>query len=402
MSRDTDVMIVGAGLAGATAATLLARSGFSVVLIDRHREYPACFKAEKIEADQAELLRRMRMFGSLEPTLGVIREVTTVRRGEVSHRELEQYGGYYHAIANQVRSQLPTEVEFRLGRVTDLSTGTTQQSVTLSDGTVLTARLLVLASGSTARLGEHLGIGRRMISEKHSLSFGFSITRVDDAPFDFDSINYYSEDIDAQVGYVTLFAFPNDEMRANLFTFWDPKDPRVKDMIQQPERELERLFPRLASFSGAFRVTTKVSTGVIDLYEPLGHRQAGVALVGDSYQGACPSTGTGLSKVLTDVDVLCNECIPRWLATPGMGAEKINEYYDSAVKRASDRFSLGAAFHSREVALASTRFNRLQRTRAWIRTVRYVRNSRLLSPLSTTLYDRVLAVRGRTRDRTGR
>ncbi len=60
MSRDADVVIVGAGLAGTTAATLLAKSGFSVLLIDRHLEYPACFKAEKVEADQAELLRKIR------------------------------------------------------------------------------------------------------------------------------------------------------------------------------------------------------------------------------------------------------------------------------------------------------------------------------------------------------
>ncbi len=123
-----------------------------------------------------------------------------------------------------------------------------------------------------------------------------------------------------------------------------------------------------------------------------------MALVGDSYQSACPSTGTGLSKVLTDVDVLCNVCVPLWMATPGMGVEKINEYYDNATERAGDSFSLGAALHSREVALGSTRFNRLQQTPAWVRTVRYVKGSRLLAPLGTTVYDRVLAFRGRRRD----
>jgi 2-polyprenyl-6-methoxyphenol hydroxylase-like FAD-dependent oxidoreductase len=402
MSHDADVLIIGAGLAGATTATLLARSGVEVMLIDRHAECPACFKAEKVEPDQAELLRTFGMFDTLRPTLGAIDEVKTVRRGEVSQRTVEQYGGYYHDIVNHVRRGLPADVDPRIGRVTKLSTSATRQSVTLSDGTVLTARLLVLASGATGQLGAQLGLQRRMISEHHSLSFGFSIARIDDQPFDFDSINVYSQDPQARVGYVTLFAFPDGEMRANLFTYWDPQDPRVKEMLRQPKMELERLFPELAAHVGAFRVTTKVSTGVRDLYDSVGHRQAGVVLIGDSYQGACPSTGSGLSKVLTDVDVLCHDCIPRWLATPEMGVEKIDEFYDSPAKRASDRFALGAALHGREVALGSTRFSRLQQTGAWRRAVRFVKHSSVLEPVGLFLYDRTLSIRGRTRDGPGR
>jgi 2-polyprenyl-6-methoxyphenol hydroxylase-like FAD-dependent oxidoreductase len=402
MSQSADVVIVGAGLAGATAATLFARSGVSVILIDRHPSYPVCFKAEKIEADQAELLRKFGMFQELRPSLGQIAEIITVRRGKVSHRQAEQYGGAYHDIVNEVRSRVPAEVEFRLGRVVELSAGPERQSITLSDGATLSARLLVLASGTGESLAEQLGIGREMLSEGHSVSFGFSIARVDGQPFDFESINYYSEDPTQRVGYVTLFLFPHGEMRANLFTFWDPRSAQVRDMIQQPERELERLFPELASFIGAYRVTTKVSTGVNDLFHAVGQRKAGVVLVGDVYQGACPSTGTGLSKVLTDVDVLCNDCAPRWLASPGMGSEKIAQFYDSPVKRASDRFALDSAFHSRETALVSTRFNRLQRSRAWINAAGFVSNSPILRPVGVTLYERLMAVRARMRERVGR
>lgn len=401
MSLDADVVVLGAGLAGATAATLLVRSGATVVLIDRHREYPACFKAEKIEADQAELLRSFGMFEALKHSLSEIDDIVTVRRGEVSHRGDEQYGAPYHDIVNQVCSSMPPEVDVRLGRATQLITGESRQSVSLSDGTVVTGRLLVLASGPNSQLGEQIGIRRKMISENHSVSFGFSIARVDEKRFDFESVNYYSDDPADRVGYVTLFAFPGGEMRANLFTFWDPKAPAVKEMIQRPASELERLFPGLSSFIGPFRVTTKVATGVNHLYETVGHRQPGVVLIGDSYQGACPSTGTGLSKVLTDVSVLCNDCVPRWLATTDMGVEKIDEFYDSDVKRASDRFALEAAFHSRETALVSTRFNRLQQTRAWANAVRLVKRSRVLEPLATTLYNRVLSVRARMRGEVG-
>ena len=53
----SDVVIIGGGIAGATAAAVLARQGIRVVLVDRWETYPECFKAEKIESDQAILLR---------------------------------------------------------------------------------------------------------------------------------------------------------------------------------------------------------------------------------------------------------------------------------------------------------------------------------------------------------
>ena len=54
-----------------------------------------------------------------------------------------------------------------------------------------------------------------------------------------------------------------------------------------------------------------------------GYLQAGLVLLGDAFQSVCPTTGTGLSKVLTDVDVFCHDCVPDWLATSGMGIEKL-------------------------------------------------------------------------------
>lgn len=51
VSDIADVVIVGAGLAGASAAAVLARKGVRVMLIDSRHTYPTCFKAEKIEPD---------------------------------------------------------------------------------------------------------------------------------------------------------------------------------------------------------------------------------------------------------------------------------------------------------------------------------------------------------------
>ena len=69
--------------------------------------------------------------------------------------------------------------------------------------------------------------------------------------------------------------------------------------------------------------------------------------MGDACQSVCPATGTGLGKVLTDVDVLCRTHIPTWLETPGMRAEKIASYYNDARKIACDGSSLRDAEYRR-------------------------------------------------------
>ena len=56
--RQTDIAIVGGGLAGSTAAAMLGRAGIAAVLIDPHQVYPKDFRCEKLDASQIELLRK--------------------------------------------------------------------------------------------------------------------------------------------------------------------------------------------------------------------------------------------------------------------------------------------------------------------------------------------------------
>ncbi len=94
--------------------------------------------------------------------------------------------------------------------------------------------------------------------------------------------------------------------------------------------------PGLRKLTGDFEVTDFVKIRPVDLYVTTGHRQAGIVLVGDAFATSCPAAGTGCNKVFTDVERLCNVHIPRWLATRGMGEDKIAAFYDDAVKTACD------------------------------------------------------------------
>jgi hypothetical protein len=57
--RFSDIAIVGGGFAGALAALVLARDGWSVTVIDPHESFPPLFRADKIDANQLDLLGRL-------------------------------------------------------------------------------------------------------------------------------------------------------------------------------------------------------------------------------------------------------------------------------------------------------------------------------------------------------
>jgi hypothetical protein len=85
----------------------------------------------------------------------------------------------------------------------------------------------------------------------------------------------------------------------------------------------------------------------------------------------CPATGFGLSKALTDVDALANDCVPRWLSSSGMGEEKIAEFYRAPTKVATDRRAITNALHQRRLAIDPSFPWRFRRARTfgamWLR-----------------------------------
>jgi len=225
-------------------------------------------------------------------------------------------------------------VEYRRARVEHITNSGHVQRVKLSGGEEVTSRLVVLASGVSSDLLADLGLRRRLVQKDQSLALGFDVAASQAQTFDFESINYYSVCPSTRIRLLTLFKI-RKTMRANLFVYRSASDPWVREFMLEPERMLRRHLPKLTRVTGEFRVTGKVDCGRVDLYRVDGNPQPGVVLIGDAFEGTCPSTGLGLGKVLTDVDVL-SKCVPCWLATPGMGAEKLATFYNHPRKLASD------------------------------------------------------------------
>jgi 2-polyprenyl-6-methoxyphenol hydroxylase-like FAD-dependent oxidoreductase len=141
-------------------------------------------------------------------------------------------------------------------------------------------------------------------------------------------------------------------MRANLFAYREVDDPWLREMRQKPVETMNAALPRLRRITGEYSACAgDVKIRPADLYVSTGYRQPGVVLVGDAFATTCPVTGTGTDKVFTDVAQLCNVHIPAWLATEGMGEDKIASFYDDPVKQACDAWSMAKAFSFRKVTI---------------------------------------------------
>jgi 2-polyprenyl-6-methoxyphenol hydroxylase-like FAD-dependent oxidoreductase len=109
--------------------------------------------------------------------------------------------------------------------------------------------------------------------------------------------------------------------------------------------------PKLRQTAGEFRVTGAVKVRPMDLYATENVHQHGIALVGDAFATACPTSGTGASKAIVDVERLCNVHVPQWLATAGMSVEKVAAFYADPEKTRSDVHSMKASLFAKRIAI---------------------------------------------------
>jgi 2-polyprenyl-6-methoxyphenol hydroxylase-like FAD-dependent oxidoreductase len=344
---DAAVAIVGAGLAGTLAASVLGRKGIQVLLVDARPAVPPVFKAEKIEPDQIALLRKL---GVSERDLSHAKRIREIRSYFGSHlfrvTPTEEYGISYRELVMDVRAALPAAVRFVQARAAAIANGPDVQRLRLADGRELTARLAILACGLNGEIPQSLGIQRQWVNKPQSVALAFTIAPANGRPFAFDSATCYPTSTAMGIDYVTFFRM-GDGMRANLFAFPTGDDAWVREFVREPVASMRKCFPGLERAIGGYRVMGGVETSLVNLYKTNHKSMDGVALIGDASQNACPSTGSGVTKVLTDVGLLCGECVPRWLATDGMGSGKLAEFYGDARKRAVDEQSMADAMYRR-------------------------------------------------------
>jgi 2-polyprenyl-6-methoxyphenol hydroxylase-like FAD-dependent oxidoreductase len=349
--QDIDVVIAGGGLAGSLAAAMLGRAGIRSTVIDPHPVYPPDFRCEKLDGPQMRTLELTGMAEAVRRASTADRECWVARFGRVvEKRPGDQRGIMYDTLVNTLRAEVSGSAGFVQAKVTEITTGPERQTVKTSTGAEISARLVVVATGLNVGIREKLGITRDIVSPGHSISIGFDAVPADPRGFPFPALTYFAESPADRMAYITLFPI-GSAMRANLFGYRHLHDPWLKQLRDAPRETLYAMWPGLRPLMGEFTVPEFVKIRPVDLYVTEGCRQPGVVLVGDAFATSCPAAGTGARKVLVDVERLCNVHIPRWLATPGMGEQKIAAFYDDPVKQASDAYSTEKAYGLRSFSI---------------------------------------------------
>lgn len=348
---DTEIAIVGGGLSGTLAAVLLGRQGYHVTLIDRYPVFPREFRVEKIAGDQVEKLRRIGLLDAVAAASTPFDEIVNIRKGRMLDRTYARhYGIFYDDLVGAMRAELPETVRFLSGRVAAIEAGADRQRVSIAGEGTVTARLLVLATGMGDILRRDVGIGRRFVHRRQSMTFGFNVRPVGANAFSHPALTCYGDRVAAGIDYLSLFP-AGGVTRANLFVFREPNDPWIKALRERPRETLIEALPGLMKNFGDFEVMDRVSSWLTDITVAENCRRDGVVLIGDAYQTSCPAAGTGVSRLLTDVEQLCRVHVPQWMTSPGMASAKISGFYDDPVKKAMDEHGLGLANFRRSLTI---------------------------------------------------
>lgn len=338
-SIDADVVIVGAGFCGAVSAYNLTQQGIKTILVEQTAIYPDAFRAEKIEPNQADALRRLSLLDCRLPSKPALGDTLNYRDGELTNFDtIEQYGMNYADTVNNIRKNLQDDVEFINSKVLEINLSEDIQTVITAEREIK-SRLIIIATGGRENLINKVGISRRYQPTLKSLSFAFNIEPNDSEQFKFNGFNYFLTGASDGMDYVTIFKI-GDIMRVNVFTQWDTKSPQTKKFKTNPKVEMSHYFPDLIDQIGDYNVVSKVQAFPTVFYRLKDTSKPGVVIVGDDFQSVCPATGTGLDKVTTDVERLCHHYVPNWLKSSGMSASKISQYYDDSEKRLCDNSSL--------------------------------------------------------------
>jgi 2-polyprenyl-6-methoxyphenol hydroxylase-like FAD-dependent oxidoreductase len=342
--QETEIAIVGGGLAGSLAAVMLGRAGHAVTLIDPFERCRPDFRCEKLEEAHVDTLRRAGVLDEVLPVALRYENIWVARCGRLAEiKPIVEYGIEYSALVNRLRQLIPRDVAYVHSRVSEVVVTPERQTLTLTSGEQISAHIVIGANGVMADL-----VGaKREISRCHSVSIGFD---VDNANWPFDALTYFGEEAAQRVAYLTLFPLPSGG-RANLFVYRELNDPWIKRLRENPAGMIAQTLPGLAQFTGTLRPAGPLKIRPVDLVTTDDLLRPGVALLGDAFSTACPVSGTGAAKALLDAERLCNLYVPQWLATRGMSVEKIAQFYQDADKRRSDAHSLRTSISAKRAAL---------------------------------------------------
>jgi 2-polyprenyl-6-methoxyphenol hydroxylase-like FAD-dependent oxidoreductase len=154
--------VVGAGIVGLGAATLLARNGWSVRVHERHRELREVGAAIGIKPGAASVLRILGVLDRVSPTIVLTLEERRDANGRVlQSRRLPGGARFYNPLRQDLVDALRDAAASAGAELRMHSTAVSADpagTIALGDGTVAEADLVVAADGFRSQLRESLGL----------------------------------------------------------------------------------------------------------------------------------------------------------------------------------------------------------------------------------------------------
>ena len=159
---------------------------------------------------------------------------------------------------------------------------------------------------------------------------------------------YHGANSPLDIDYLTIFRC-RDVLRGNLFLYCDPHEPWLGQLRRAPRQTLLQAFPSLVDELGEFTVE-HVQCRTSEIVVAQRHARDGMILIGDAYQTPCPAAGTGIARLLVDVERLTAHTA-RWFAANDTSVAALQSYYNDPMKRRSDRAAIREARFRRAITM---------------------------------------------------
>ena len=325
-----DAVIVGASIAGCTAATLYGRYGLRVALVDREAS-PDYYKKICNHFIQPFAFHTFKRLGMLEPleTAGAIRnsDIRVYTRWGLIHatpksRSKNQQHGY-----NIRRMKLDPMLR-RLATETpgvDFMPGMTARQLLTDDGRFtgvvvdskggqareIRARMVVGADGRNSRVASASGVPTSVKPNNRFCYYAYFVN------FSFPSQMIWFNEPD------WIYAFPNDDNVTVLCSYIHKNRlPDFKRDLKTSFRQLYDGLPDGPQFESGEQITeTRGMLEIPNISRRAGH--PGLALVGDAALAVDPMWGTGVSFALRSAEWLV-DCTSQALLNRG-GPAQVDE-----------------------------------------------------------------------------
>ncbi|MCW1920683.1 UbiH/UbiF family hydroxylase [Rhodobacter sp. KR11] len=320
--HDTDILISGGGVAGLTAAAAFGTRGFRVTLVEPTPPVTdlatpgADLRTTAFLTPALHLLAEAGLWSRLEPFAAALQIMRIVDAGGpepiprmtrdfVAAEISDQPFGYNlpnWILRREMVARLADlpNVTFRSGLATTaLTTRDTEARVTLSDGTQMTAKLVIGADGRNSTMRQAAGIGVKTIRYGQK-AVVCAVTH--DAPHD-----NISTEIHRTGGPFTLVPLPDHQGRPASAVVWMERAPEALRLATLPEAAFqEALNARSCGVMGPLRLVSPRATWPI--ITQWAHRMSGerLALMAEAAHVLPPIGAQGLNMSLADLTCLLN------------------------------------------------------------------------------------------------